>query len=113
MMFIEIKEDKFEKIAEYTEKMLKYGGKVMSCLSEVGEEYGMQLREGGSMGQRGGQGGSQGGGRYGNRYDEMDMRGGYGSRGGMNYRDDEDEWEDEMNERRGVRGSGRGRGRGR
>ena len=105
-MFIEIKEDKFEKIAEYTEKMLKYGGKVMSCLSEVGEEYGMQLHEGGSMGQRGG----QGGGRYGNRYEDMTMRGGRG--GYMGYRDDEDddEWE-EMQERRGGRRRRDSRGR--
>ena len=44
MFMIEIKEDKFEKMAEYTEKMLKYGGKLMSCLSEVGEEYGMLSR---------------------------------------------------------------------
>lgn len=97
MYMIEIKEDKFEKIAEYTEKMLKYGGKVMSCLSEVGEEYGMQLRDGGSYGNRSNQGGRYG--DYGNR------------RGSMGYRDEE-EWDDEddmMQERRGVRGSGRGR----
>lgn len=103
MMFIEIKEDKFEKIAEYTEKMLKYGGKIMSCLSEIGEEYGMNFREdgyGNRYGERGG---------YGNRYSGGSMNGRYGMRGGMNYRDEE-EWEDdEMNERRGVRGSGRGR----
>ena len=106
MYMIEIKEDKFEKMAEYTEKMLKYGGKLMSCLSEVGEEYGMQLREG-SYGNRGGQGGSYG--RYGNRYEDMDMRG----RGSMGYRDEDDDWDDddEMSERRGVRGSGRGRRR--
>ena len=42
---IEIKEDKFEKMAEYTEKMLKYGGKLMSCLSEVGEQHGMSFRD--------------------------------------------------------------------
>lgn len=97
MYVIEIKEDKFEKMAEYTEKMLKYGGKLMSCLSEVGEEYGMQFREGSY-------------GRYGNRYEDMTMRGG---RGSMGYRDDDDDWDDdvEMNERRGVRGSGRGRRR--
>ena len=66
MFMIEIKEDKFEKMAEYTEKMLKYGGKLMSCLSSVGEEYGMSFRE-----------------------------------GGMNYRDED--WDDEINERRGRR----------
>lgn len=95
MTIIEIKEDKFEKIAEYTEKMLKYGGKVMSCISEIGEEYGMSFRDGGSM--SGTSYGSRGG-RYGNRYDDMDMR----DRGGMGYRDEEEEWED-MGERRGRR----------
>lgn len=102
MMFIEIKEDKFEKIAEYTEKMLKYGGKIMSCLSEIGEEYGMNFREDG----------------YGNRYGErggMNYRDGedyrrsmMGSRGGsMGYREDDDD--DEMNERRGRRRRSNGR----
>lgn len=97
MMVIEIKEDKFEKIAEYTEKMLKYGGKIMSCLSEVGEEYGMSFREGGygdrGMNYRDGESYS----RYGKR---MGMRG-----GSMGYRDDEDWDDDEMNERRGRRRS--------
>lgn len=92
MMFIEIKEDKFEKIAEYTEKMLKYGGKIMSCLSEVGEEYGMSFREGG-YGDRGM--------NYRDNREDSHYRSGYGSRyggGNMGYRDD-DEWE-EMKERR-------------
>ena len=54
-MIIEIKEDKFEKMAEYTEKMLKYGGKLMSCISELEEETGMGHRGGrygGNMGYR-------------------------------------------------------------
>ena len=92
MYMIEIKEDKFEKMAEYTEKMLKYGGKLMSCLSEVGEEYGMSFREGGM-----------------NYRDEDEEYGrsmmgghkGYGMRGGMNYRDED--WDDEINERRSRR----------
>lgn len=74
---IEITEDKFDKMAEYTEKMLKYGGKLMSCLSDTGEEYGMNYREHEDYGR-------------------------YGKRSGMNYRDDE--WdEDEMSERRSRR----------
>ena len=74
---IEITENKFDKMAEYTEKMLKYGGKLMSCLSDMGEEYGMNYREHEDYGR-------------------------YGKSSGMNYRDDE--WdEDEMSERRSRR----------
>lgn len=94
---IEIKEDKFDKMAEYTEKMLKYGGKLMSCLSEVGEEYGISFR---------GEGSYRGGMNY--RDEEeynrsmMGNRRGYNSRG-YNERDD-DEWEEsDMGERRGGR----------
>lgn len=94
---IEIKEDKFDKMAEYTEKMLKYGGKLMSCLSEVGEEYGISFR---------GEGSYRGGMNY--RDEEeysrsmMGNRRGYNNRG-YNERDDEDWEEGEMSERRGGR----------
>lgn len=89
MFIVEITEDKFSKMAEYAEKMLKYGGKLMSCISEVGDEYGMSFRE---------------------PYDHINYRGGQSNRGRsmgrdgrMNYRDD-DEWEEEeMGERRGRR----------
>lgn len=106
MTIIEISEDKFSKMAEYTEKMLKYGGKLMSCISEMGEEYGMSFRDDDEMGYRG---------NYGNRSRSMmGNRGGYGNRNygernSMGYRDDEDDDWNEMGERRGVRGSGRGR----
>jgi len=93
-MMIQIEESKFDKLSDYTEKMLKYGGKIMSCLSEIEEEHG-------GMGHRGGYGmrGGQGGGRYG--------QGG----GSMNYRDDEEwgDWDEEdddemaMGQRRGRR----------
>lgn len=101
MTIIEISEDKFSKMAEYTEKMLKYGGKLMSCISEMGEEYGMSFRDDDEMGYRS---------NYGNRSRSMmGNRGGYyGNSGSMGYRDDDDDW-NEMGERRGVRGSGRGR----
>ena len=96
MYMIEITEDKLNKATDYAEKMLKYGGMLMQCLTEWEEENGMGERGGYSrsmMGQRG-------------DYRGYGSRGGYGNR--MNYRDDdEDEWE-EMGERRGVRGSGRG-----
>ena len=94
---IEINEDKFDKMAEYTEKMLKYGGKLMSCLSEVGEDYGISFR---------GEGSYRGGMNY--RDEEeysrsmMGNRRGYNSRG-YNERDDDDWEEGEMSERRGGR----------
>lgn len=97
-MMIQIEESKFDKLSDYTEKMLKYGGKIMSCLSEIEEERG-------GMGHRGGYGmrGGQGGGSYGGRY-------GQGG-GSMNYRDDEEwgDWDEEdddemmMGQRRGRR----------
>lgn len=88
---IEINEDKFDKMAEYTEKMLKYGGKLMSCLSEVGEDYGISFR--GGMNYRDEEEYSR---------SMMGNRRGYSGRG-YNERDD-DEWEEgEMSERRGGR----------
>lgn len=89
MYMIEITEDKLNKATDYAEKMLKYGGMLMQCLTEWEEENGMGERGGYSrsmMGQRGDYRG------YGSRY----------SGGGMNYRDDED-WDDDdemMQERR-------------
>lgn len=98
---IQIDENKYDKMSEYTEKMLKYGGKLMSCLEEMGEEYGMSHR--GSYGNRM----SSYGGRYGERSDRY-----YSSRGGsMGYKDDDD-WDDEeesMGQRRGRRRDSRGR----
>lgn len=102
---IEINEDKFDKMAEYTEKMLKYGGKLMSCLSEVGEDYGISFR---------GEGSYRGGMNY--RDEEeysrsmMGNRRGYSGRG-YNERDDEDWEEGEMSERRGGRRRRDSRGR--
>lgn len=88
---IEINEDKFDKMAEYTEKMLKYGGKLMSCLSEVGEDYGISFR--GGMNYRDEEEYSR---------SMMGNRRGYNNRG-YNERDDEDWEEGEMSERRGRR----------
>lgn len=88
---IEINEDKFDKMAEYTEKMLKYGGKLMSCLSEVGEDYGISFR--GGMNYRDEEEYSR---------SMMGNRRGYNNRG-YNERDDEDWEEGEMSERRGGR----------
>lgn len=99
MMMIQIEESKLDKVSEYTEKMLKYGGKLMSCLEEMYEESGMGHR----------------GGSYGGRYGERQGGHGsgyYGNRGSMGYKDDDD-WEEyeEMGERRGGRRRRDSRGR--
>jgi hypothetical protein len=69
MMMIEISESKVEKMSDYAEKMLKYGGKLMQCIEE--------LSGGESMGRRE---------RYydddDDRYDEMGERGDYGGGSG-------------------------------
>ena len=70
----------------------------MSCISEIGEPYGLGYRDEESMGYR--EGYSHGGSSY--RKDMMDSRYGMRSRyDNYGYRDD-DEWEmdDEMGERR-------------
>ena len=59
MVMIEISESKVEKMSDYAEKMVRYGGKLMQCLEE--------LSSGESMGERGGYGGGSGRGSYGNR----------------------------------------------
>ena len=87
---IEISEPKFEKMAEYTEKMLKYGGRLMSCISELGEEHGIHFREHEHDGY----------GRYGRHEDGMNERYPYMGGGHIMYRDHDDDDEDEMNERR-------------
>ena len=71
---IEIKEDKLQNLSEYTEKVLKYGGKLMQCLEE--------LEEGKS--------------KY-NEYRGTDYeRGDIDYRGGMRYRSGQkDRWDDE------------------
>lgn len=83
---IQIEESKMDKMAEYAEKMLKYGGKLMSCIEEMNEESGMGHRRD-SMG-----------GRYADRRDSMGDRRGYGRK--------DDDWDDEeemMGERRSYR----------
>ena len=42
MQIIEITESKVEKMSDYAEKMLKYGGKLMQCIEELsgGESMG-------------------------------------------------------------------------
>lgn len=83
---VQIEESKVDKMTEYAEKMLKYGGKLMSCIEEMSEESGMGHRSG-SMG-----------GRYADRSGSMGYRRDYGRK--------DDDWEDEdemMGERRSYR----------
>ena len=89
-MIIEIETKEMEKASEYAEKALKYMGKVMQCISSwedeaYGEHGGMNYREHEEYG------------RYGKHSGGMNERYPY-----MGMRDDED-YEDEMNERRGGR----------
>ena len=35
MVMIEISESKVEKMSDYAEKMVRYGGKLMQCLEEL------------------------------------------------------------------------------
>ena len=94
MRVITIDEGKKEKMSEYAEKMLKYGGKLMQCLEELGEDefgerddeeweeedddYGMRGGRGGRGGMRNGNsGGGYGGGSgsgYGRRMEDYGMR---------------------------------------
>lgn len=92
MRVIEITEKKRDKMAEYAEKMLRYGGKLMQCLDALDEESEMGHRDDDSYR-----------GRMGNRY-PMGRR--YG--GDMGEREDWDDDDDyEMGERRGRNSRGR------
>lgn len=44
MTIIKVSEDKISHMAECAEKMLRYGGKLMSCLDEMQREGGMGER---------------------------------------------------------------------
>lgn len=95
MVMIEITESKLDKLTECTEKMLKYGGKIMQVLEELEDGSLEERNEGGYYGSRFMMGSRV---NYGSRY--------YGERGGESDYEDDDSM---MRERRGVRGSGRGR----
>lgn len=90
---IEVSESKIGKMAEYAEKMLRYGGKLMSCIDTI---------ERGEYGDR--EGYREDGSSYGSRYGMRSRYDNYGQRGDYGYRDEED-WEEmeEMGERRGRR----------
>lgn len=88
---IQITEDSAMEMKEHASKALKHMGKLMECVEELCEERG-------SMGERGdGSYGNRGGGRYGNR--GGNGGGSYGNR--MDYREDDEEFDDDdMGERR-------------
>lgn len=61
---IKIEESKVDKMSDYAEKMLKYGGKIMQCLEELSD---------GEMGERDDDDDEE---------EDFGMRGGMGMRGG-------------------------------
>lgn len=70
MRIIKITEHKKEKMSDYAEKMLKYGGKLMQCIEDLedddddmGERYDDYDDDDDDMGERGGY--NRGGGRNG------------------------------------------------
>jgi hypothetical protein len=75
MRVIRIEESKVDKMSEYCEKMLKAGGKLMSCIEELSESgYGERDDEEDDDEMEGMRGGYRGGG-YGMRdYDGYGMR---------------------------------------
>lgn len=73
MRMIQITEEKAGKMSDFCEKMLHYGGKLMSCLEELEGEA--------SYGQRGGYYGERMGMRDPEEYDDMPMYARYGQRG--------------------------------
>ena len=42
---IEIRSDKIDKMSEYTEHILRYGGKMMQCLDEIQHSERKELRD--------------------------------------------------------------------
>lgn len=104
MTVIEITEKKYDKLSEHIEESLRHLGKAMSCISEIGEPYGLGYRDDESMGYR--EGYSHEGRSYrkdmmGSRYGMRSRYDNYGQRGDYGYKDDED-WDDDemMGERR-------------
>lgn len=87
MYMIEISEKKYEKLSGHIEESLRHLGKAMSCISEIGEPYGLGYRDEDHM----------------DHPDGRHSRSMMGSRyGRMGYRDEDDDWDDDemMGERR-------------
>lgn len=112
MTVIEITEKKYDKLSEHIEESLRHLGKAMSCISEIGEPYGLGYRDDESMGYH--EGYSHEGRSYrkdmmGSRYGMRSRYDNYGQRGDYGYKDDDDWDEDEMmgERRRRSRRTGR------
>lgn len=87
MYMIEITEDKMEGLYENAEKMLRYGGKVMSCLDEIKRGKYSERNRMPDYRSRGGRGGM----REHEDYDDMRHREGR-EREGRDYRDYDEEY---------------------
>lgn len=70
MRIIEITESKQSELADMCEEMLTIGGRLMSCIREMGEDNDRMGERSPYYGDRMGMRGRRMGGRYGNRYDE-------------------------------------------
>ena len=74
MVMIEITEDKFEGLYENAEKMLKYGGKLMTCLESMKENSRDRYGERNRMPDYRGYGGGRHGMREHEDYEDMRHR---------------------------------------
>ena len=101
---IEITEKKYEKLSDHIEESLRHLGKAMSCISEIGEPYGLGYRDEESMRSHDGHSYRK---DYGSRYGMRSRYDNYGERY-MGYRDDDD-WDDEEMMRERRRRDSRGR----
>lgn len=104
MVMIEITEKKYEKLSDHIEESLRHLGKAMSCISEIGEPYGLGYRDEESMRSHDGHSYRK---DYGSRYGMRSRYDNYGERY-MGYRDDDD-WDDEEMMRERRRRDSRGR----
>lgn len=102
MTVIEISEKKYEKLSDHIEESLRHLGKAMSCISEIGEPYGLGYRDEESMRSHEMHPYSHDGRPY-HKSSYYGMRSRYDNYGDryMGYRDEE-EWDDDdmMGERR-------------
>lgn len=104
MTIIEISEKKYEKLSDHIEESLRHLGKAMSCISEIGEPYGLGYRDEESMRSHDGHPYRR---DHSSRYGMRSRYDNYGDRY-MGYRDEDEDWDDYMMRERRRRDS-RGR----